>query len=283
MARTNEATRDELRCPRQDDPELQRCRDREREPARPSPEEQQPHHEQLDDQRRRRAEGVERMRPLLHVPAEPRRQRSVLVVLVHRREVAPLRLAAEDFHQARLEVDAEPFVLQEEDARARRRMRRAEAGTQTGRGEEEREEAGLEEHAVRLIRGEVLRRGHERQEADDRDADRDPRREVQRQHHRGDEAGDHDRAEHRVAGVDPEQRRREPERAQAERGARHRQPFTGRKDAGRSDQSVNLKPEGVERGEEDRTEGAEEEPARAEIGGLRCEPARERRLGLLVD
>src|SRR4051794_22214836 len=94
------------------------------------------------------------MRPLLHVPADPRRQRTILVVLVHRRQVAPLLLAAEELHQARLEVDPEPLPLQHEDGRARRRLIETELRTDAARREKDRQQRGLEEHAVRLIAGE---------------------------------------------------------------------------------------------------------------------------------
>ena len=54
------------------------------------------------------------VRQVLCIPADPGRQRSVLVVLIHRREVAPLGVSAQKLHRARLEVDAEPFPLEQE-------------------------------------------------------------------------------------------------------------------------------------------------------------------------
>src|SRR3954452_8178380 len=114
---------------------------------------------------------MERMRPLLHVPADPRRQWTVLVVLVHRSQVAPLLLAAEEFHQARLEVDAEPLPLQHEDGPARRRLIETELRTDTARREEDRQQRGFEQHAVRLIAGEFLRRADEGKKADAGDRD----------------------------------------------------------------------------------------------------------------
>ncbi len=49
------------------------------------------------------------VRQVLDVPADPRWQRAVLVVLIHRREIAPFNIAAQQFHNAGLKVDAEPL------------------------------------------------------------------------------------------------------------------------------------------------------------------------------
>ena len=127
-----------------DDADLQQRGDDEESNAHaPRRNEHQPNEEQLGEQSERGGRGVERMRQLLRVPADERRQRAVLVVLVHRGQIAPLLFAAEEIHQSRLEVDAEPLVSQHEHGCVRRWL--------PFRAEKEREERGLEQHAVRLI------------------------------------------------------------------------------------------------------------------------------------
>ncbi len=59
---------------------------------------------------------MEPVRQVLDVPADPGGQGTVLVVLVHRRQMAPFLVAAEQLHQARFEVNAEPLPLQQEQA-----------------------------------------------------------------------------------------------------------------------------------------------------------------------
>src|SRR5690349_10477117 len=96
------------------------------------------------------------VRQLLYVPAYPGGQGTILVILVHGGEVAPLRIAAEQLDAARFEINAEPLPLQQEKGGARGRMAAAQAGPQAGRGEKQGEEAGLQQHAVGLIAGKIL-------------------------------------------------------------------------------------------------------------------------------
>ncbi len=67
---------------------------------------------------RQRRCPVEPVRQVLNVPTDPGGQGTVLVVLIHRGQVAPFGVAAEQLHQARFEVDAEPLPLQQEQAGA---------------------------------------------------------------------------------------------------------------------------------------------------------------------
>ena len=74
----------------EDDRNLPRGHNEEAEDA-PAPRQKQHEHQaELQHQRGAGGEGVEPVRQVLHVPANPGRQRAVLVVLVHGGEVAPL-------------------------------------------------------------------------------------------------------------------------------------------------------------------------------------------------
>src|SRR5260370_6588456 len=121
---------------------------------------------------------MEPMGQVLHIPANPRWQRAVLVVLVHGREVAPLLIAAEFFHKARFEINPEPLPPQEPEAGPRRRMMGCKTRPESGRREEEREEAGFQQHAVRLIAGEVARGADKRKKANETNEERYARPKV---------------------------------------------------------------------------------------------------------
>src|SRR5712671_7434207 len=103
---------------------------------------------------------------MLQVPADPSGQRTILVILVHGGEVAPLGIAAGDLGDAGLEVNAEPFPKEKKDGGADGRTVRSEAGTKSGRGQKKRDEAGFEKHAVGLVAGELGRGGNEGEERD---------------------------------------------------------------------------------------------------------------------
>ena len=91
------------------------------------------HESEFHRQRSGRRSHLEPMRKMLHIPADPRGQRTILVVLVHGRQVAPFRVSARQLHHARFEVDAEPLPLQQEPACTQRRMVRAPSRQQAGR------------------------------------------------------------------------------------------------------------------------------------------------------
>src|SRR5438132_4725905 len=76
------------------------------------------------------------VRQMLHIPADPSGQRSILVVLVHRGQIAPLRISAGDLCDARFEVDMEPLPLQEEEAGAYRRPHSTPAWEDSWRGKD---------------------------------------------------------------------------------------------------------------------------------------------------
>src|ERR1700739_3111647 len=104
---------------------------------------------------------------MLRVPADPGGEGTVLIVLVHGGEVAPLGVAAGDFGDAGFEVDTKPFPEKQKDAGAHWRTLRRETGTKSGRSEEKRDKAGFEEHAVGLVAGKIGCGGDEGQEADE--------------------------------------------------------------------------------------------------------------------
>src|ERR1051325_10531303 len=140
------------------------------------------------------------------------------------------------------------------------------------RCEEQREERGLEEHAVGLVAGEVLRRADEGEEADAGHGDGRARKEVDDDGYgRGDAEPDDD-VEHGVAGGDPQQRRREPVRLPAGDLLERGEVLARGKDAVRADEAVDLEEERVEGGEEDQAEGAEPEPSRAHVRRAGSEP-----------
>src|SRR5207248_10585614 len=98
------------------------------------------------------------MRQVLRIPSDPGRQRAVLVVLIHRAEVAPRRFMAEQLGYAGLKVNAEPDPLQQEVTGTRGRVRDAGAGSDPWRRKEKSNQAGREQHAIRLVTGKVLQR-----------------------------------------------------------------------------------------------------------------------------
>ena len=89
---------------------------------------------------------------VLHVVAEPRGKRTVLIIVVHRRQVAPgLVGGPATSRRPILEIDAKPFPAEKEQAEARWTVFGSEARPKSGRREKQRDETGFEKHAVRLI------------------------------------------------------------------------------------------------------------------------------------
>ena len=263
---------------REDDPDLERGDDREAHEPRPGPEPRKPDDAELDDEREHHREGVEPMRKVLRVPADPRRERAVLVVVIHRREAGPLRVTAQNLDDARLEVDPKPLPPQQKERRTRRRGGLAEPRTEPSRREEERQERRLEEHAVGLVHRELLADRDEGEESDPRDRDRPAGPDIDDEEERRREPEDDERRERAVARAEPEKRRREPQALDGPRlGLELAKVVVRGKDSARADQSVNLVGERNERGEEDPAERAKEEPARPETRGPPHEETLERR------
>src|SRR5438445_13745848 len=103
-----------------------------------SRQEKHPHQNQLQ---RERAECRRRVKPMwkvLDVPPKPRRQRTILVILIHRREVSPFGIATCNLCDPRFKVNPEPFPEQKEHTGANGRMPAAESRTPSLWSEEQR-------------------------------------------------------------------------------------------------------------------------------------------------
>src|SRR6266436_2601755 len=74
----------------------------------PSRQKHRPDQPELQRQRPKRRRCVKPVWPVLHVPADPCRQRTVLVIFVERREIPPLRVAAHDLRHARFKINPAP-------------------------------------------------------------------------------------------------------------------------------------------------------------------------------
>ena len=103
------------------------------------------------------------MGQVLHVPANPSGKRTVLIIVVHGREVAPRIVAAGELHEAGFEIDAKPFPEKQKKASARRRVVAAEAGTKSRGREKQCQKAEFKEHPIGLIAREILRGGDKRE------------------------------------------------------------------------------------------------------------------------
>src|SRR5258708_3932803 len=106
---------------------------------------------------------------MLNIPSDPGRKRAVLIVVVHRSEISPLWISARQFCDSGFEIDAEPFPLKKENACSGWRGCQTPARPNSRRRKKERDEAGFEQHFVRLIAGKILRSADEGKKADEAD------------------------------------------------------------------------------------------------------------------
>ena len=166
------------------------------------------------------------------------------------------------FAEAGLEIDAKGFPAQQEEAGARGGVCAGESRAQNGRREKQRDEAGFEEHAVRLVAGEIARRGDEGKEAHERDEQRRARPNVEDDENRRDQADPRDQHEGAVARAEPEEAGRVPPFVSVNGRRDGLQKVAGWKDAGGTEQSLDLENQGIECGEVDQAERAQENPAR---------------------
>jgi len=145
-------------------------------------------------------------------------------------------------------------------------MRRAQAGPQSGRSEEQRDEAGFQQHAVRLVAGEILRRGDKGQKTHQANPERPAWPQIENHSHRGKQAEPCDQHQRMVAGAKPEKRWRKPETLQARIVICHVAQVTGcRKNAVRADEAFDLKNQRVERRKINKAERAQKKPARQQV------------------
>src|SRR5262249_53171464 len=112
--------------------------------------------------------------------ADPRGQGAILIILVHRGEVAPGRIATKILGNTGFEIDREPDELQQKKTRTRWRGGFSEARSHARRPEKEGNKSGGEEHAVRLIAGKILSCGNKRQKCKETYEKCGARPEVQR-------------------------------------------------------------------------------------------------------
>src|SRR6266481_818803 len=199
---------------------------------------------------------------MLCVPADPGGQRTVLVVLVHGREMAPLRIAAGDFGDAGFKVNAEPFPEKKKNAGAHRRAAGREAGTKARRRQKERDEAGFEEHAVGLIAREIGGGGDEGEEAEEANQEHAAREDVDDEKSRSNEAGPANSHQRVIACGEPKKCGCVPETRETDGISDRAQIFGGGENSFGADESTDLEEQREKSGEVNHAEGAEEEPAR---------------------
>lgn len=217
--------------------------------------------DEFHPQRQRGRKAVKGEREVLEVPADPGGQRAVLVVLVHRGEVAPGRVAGGELDDAGLKVDPEPLPEQKEKGRARGQRAGAPARPQTAGRDKDGEEAGLKQHAVRLVLAEVLRDRDPAQEAEPAYPERKARRQVKGDQYRGQQPHPHQGDECVVRAVPPEHGGGKPEALLPER-AQRLEVARRRQDARRAAHAEHLKDQREEGRKVHQAEAAQKEPAR---------------------
>ena len=141
-------------------------------------------------------------------------------------------------------------------------MRSAQAGKKSRRREKQRDESRLQQHAVGLIAGKILRGAHERKKAHEADEQRGARPDVEDQQQRSDHPDPADCAQHVRAGGEPQQRRRKPEAGHAELARHCFEIFVGGKNSVRADESADLKDQREEGRKINQAERAQKDPAR---------------------
>src|SRR6266851_6321052 len=245
----------------EDDADLPGRDDEEANDANAVRKEKHPDEDKLESESAKSAGGVKPARQMLCVPADPGGQRTVLVVLVHSGEIAPLRIAAGNFGDARFEVNAKPFPEEKKNASTHGRAVCREAGTKAERSEKKGDKAGFEEHAVGLITGEVRGGADEGDEAHETNKERATRKNVDGEKSGSEEAGPANSHQRVIASGEPKKRGCVPETREAD-GIDRAQGFGGGENPVGADESADLEEEGDKSREVNHAEGAEEEPAR---------------------
>src|SRR5271157_158963 len=142
---------------------------------------------------------------MLDVPADPGGERTVLVVVVNRREVSPSQGVAQYFHHSRLEINAETEPYEQEPTRARGRIPFAEPRANPRRSEKQREEACFEKHPVRLITREILGDANKRKKCNPAHEKGSTRPDIEKEQQRSDQANPANNHEGAIAGGNPKQ------------------------------------------------------------------------------
>ena len=111
---------------------------------------------------------------MVSIPGDPGGQRSILVILIHGREIAPFCIVPQDFRDSRFKIDAEHQPDQKKSASARWRVRAFPTRDAIRAGAKNKlMNLCFEQHSVRLVAREILRgadKGKKSDEADDQRA-----------------------------------------------------------------------------------------------------------------
>src|SRR5277367_4243739 len=201
---------------------------------------------------------------MLRVPANPCWQRPILIILIERGEVPPLRVAARDLRNAGFEVDAEPFPKNQIDRSANRRVGLRQARPKSARRNEKREESGLEQHSVGLIAGEISRSADEGKKTYEANREHAARPYIKDEQRRRGHANPTKSDEHVRAAGKPEHAWYIPIPGMTNVLGNTLQIFSGRENALGTDQPTNLKYEWEKRRKINQAESAQENPARKE-------------------
>ncbi len=268
----------------EDDSYLPRRNHKEERDAPPSRQEHGEDQHKLKRQRQGCRGRVEAVRQVMRVPGDPCGQRSILIILIHGREISPFRVASQDFRDPRFKINAEHQPNQKKPAGARGSIRIPPARPPSGGRKKQTDETRFEQHAVGLIAREILRSGDKGQKRNHADDQCPPGAQVQDQKHRHDHSDDANRKENAVACRPPKYRRRKPEAPRSQETRNFRQVVLSGKDPTWSDESANLKDQRIEGREKYQSQSAQEQPSRGQIAGVRCVRAEQTfRYGAEVD
>src|SRR5580700_6096787 len=205
---------------------------------------------------------------MLNVPADPGRQRAILVIVVHRREIAPLDVTTRDLRNAGFEVDAKPFPKQQIESRASGRPRLSKPGTKSTGRKEKRKEAGLKQHSIGLVAGEFARGADKGKKTDKADGERGARPNIENQQNGGGHANPAQRDQHVSTARKPQNAWHIPIPGVSNLLRHTFQIFVGGKNALGTNQSANLKNEGEKSRKINSPERAQEYPSAQEaVGG----------------
>ena len=153
--------------------------------------------------------------------------------------------------------------------------RRCKPGHNPARRKKQRDESRLQQHAVGLIAGEILRRGDEGKKTDKADGKAEPRPDIQERNQRCDDP-DPDHQHHRTrTRRNPEQRGHVPKPGRAEILRGGAEVVARRQKALRPDQSFDLEKQRVESRKVNERQRAQKDPSRQDRiarAKLRVEP-----------
>src|SRR5579885_1915043 len=243
---------------RQNDSNLKRRQDQEADQAAAAGKNKQPAEAEFCDEGEKRQKRLKRVRQLLRVPADPGGQRAVLVILVHRRQMAPLGIVAGQLGDAGFKVNSKPLPLEQEQAGRRCRTGFPQPGAKSRRREEQREESRSQQHAVGLIIRKIARGGDEGEKSDQRNGGGRTRPDVQKERHGRNQPGPDQHVKRKRSASQPEQRGRNPVSKDPHLTRDVGKIIARGKNSVGTHQAVNLKCQRVKRRKEDHSKRAQE-------------------------